>query len=181
MGMRIRNVRTVEHRPYIYIYIERLIIEHHREWLTSLADYFKLLLPPTLPFIEFPTVWLLSPVPPSFNLFPFLLRCVCNTTVRNMRGHLQTDLRRINVIMTFRGRGYPRDVNVQKCMHKPTFLVKTVMLRRWEGGFQLNIKMTLSVQKSVWRCPLSQGYSSPCEHTIEKTIHTYIHTYRRVR
>ena len=38
MGMRIRNVRTVGHRPYIYIYIARLIIEHHREWLASLAD-----------------------------------------------------------------------------------------------------------------------------------------------
>ena len=39
MGMRIRNVRMVGHRPYIYIYIARLIIEHHREWLASLADY----------------------------------------------------------------------------------------------------------------------------------------------
>ena len=39
MGMRIRNVRTVGHRPYIYIYIVWLLIEHPREWLASLADY----------------------------------------------------------------------------------------------------------------------------------------------
>ena len=39
-------------------------------------------------------------------------------------------------------------------MNKPTFLVKTVTLRRGRG-FQLNVKMTLSVQQSVWRCPLN--------------------------
>ena len=51
--------------------------------------------------------------------------------INGLRGHLQTDLRTLNVIMTFRGGGgYPHDVNVQKCMHKTTFLVKTVTLRR---------------------------------------------------
>ena len=49
--------------------------------------------------------------------------------------------------MTFRGGGgYPCDVIVQKCMHKPTFLMKIVTLRRGREGFQLNVKMTLSVQ-----------------------------------
>ena len=48
---------------------------------------------------------------------------------RLLGGHLQTDLCTLNVKMM--GRGYPRDVNVQKCMHKPTFLVKIVTL---EGG-----------------------------------------------
>ena len=37
------------------------------------------------------------------------------------KGHLQTDLRTLYVIKTFReGWGYPHDVKVQKCMHKPT-------------------------------------------------------------
>ena len=56
-----------------------------------------------------------------------------------LRGPLQTDLRTLNVIMMFRERGvYPRDVNVLKCMHKPTFLLKTVTLRR--GVFSLTSK-----------------------------------------
>ena len=39
MRMRIRSVRTyVRIPPYIYIYTARLIIEHPREWLASLAD-----------------------------------------------------------------------------------------------------------------------------------------------
>ena len=56
-----------------------------------------------------------------------------------LRGHLQADLRTLNVKMTFRG--YSRDVNVQKCMYKPTFLVKIMTLRRgeWEG-FSLTSK-----------------------------------------
>ena len=37
-------------------------------------------------------------------------------------GHLQTDLRTLNVKMTFRvGGGYPHDVNVQKCMKNQLF------------------------------------------------------------
>ena len=47
----------------------------------------------------------------------------------------QTFIRLTSVKMTFRGGGgYPRDVIVQKCMHKPTFLMKIVTLRRGEGG-----------------------------------------------
>ena len=39
MRMHIRNVRTYGHRRiHVYIYIVRLIIEHPREWLASLAD-----------------------------------------------------------------------------------------------------------------------------------------------
>ena len=38
--MRIRNVCTYGHH-HIYIYIVRLIIEHHREWLASLTDKCK--------------------------------------------------------------------------------------------------------------------------------------------
>ena len=43
MRMRIRNVRTYVQTPP-YIYIARLIIEHPREWLASLANY----IPPPL-------------------------------------------------------------------------------------------------------------------------------------
>ena len=38
MRMRIRNVCTYG-LHHIYIYTVRLIIEHPREWLASLADY----------------------------------------------------------------------------------------------------------------------------------------------
>ena len=38
MRMRIRNVRTYIFH-HIYIYTARLINEHPREWLASLADY----------------------------------------------------------------------------------------------------------------------------------------------
>ena len=45
------------------------------------------------------------------------------------------------IIMTFRGGGgYPHDVIVQKCMYKPTFLVKIVTLRRGEGAFSSTSK-----------------------------------------
>ena len=37
MRLCIRNVRTYGHH-HIHIYIARLIIEHPREWLASLAD-----------------------------------------------------------------------------------------------------------------------------------------------
>ena len=39
MRMRIRNVRTYGFHHIIYIYTARLIIQHPREWLPSLADY----------------------------------------------------------------------------------------------------------------------------------------------
>ena len=32
------------------------------------------------------------------------------------------------------------NISVQKCMHKPTFLVEVVMLRRGEGGFSIMSK-----------------------------------------
>ena len=50
----------------------------------------------------------------------------------SVRKHLQTYFH--NVKMTFRvGGGYPHDVNVQKCMHQPTFLVKIVILEKYIG------------------------------------------------
>ena len=47
-----------------------------------------------------------------------------------LRGHLQTDILTLNVKMTFKGEGFVHlTLNVQKCVHKPTFLVKIVTLR----------------------------------------------------
>ena len=46
-------------------------------------------------------------------------------------------------------------------------------IKKGGGGFQLNVKMTLSVQKSVWRCPLSFSIklckcTPPPLHSYEK-------------
>ena len=45
---------------------------------------------------------------------------------------------------------------VRNVLHKLTFSMNIVALRRGREGFQLNVIITLSIQKSVWRCPLNQ-------------------------
>ena len=81
---------------------------------------------------------------PSFNAISRRSTPESVLSRQNRRRHLQTDLSKLDVKMTFRGlrggggRGvYPCDVKGQKCMGKPTYLVKIVTLRRGEGGYSL--------------------------------------------